>query len=181
MPVFAERMKDLTEHLRASIEGRGVALGQVHQATHHLLGEARTFMGNISLEHQHRAEELHEMLETFHDDLKDKVAEMRTNHRDGLAASRAEMRRKLEENRAARHSTVAEMRNAFAEARHAVADDLRAAGFAWREFTVSRHHGGTPATPAEAHHAAPAEEPAGAKPAGAKRAATKTRPRGRGK
>ena len=37
MPVFADQMKNFTDHLRISIENRTDALGQVHQATNHLL------------------------------------------------------------------------------------------------------------------------------------------------
>jgi len=50
MPVFTDHMKDFTDHLRISIENRTDALGQVHQATNHLLTAARTFMGNVSHE-----------------------------------------------------------------------------------------------------------------------------------
>lgn len=158
MPVFAERMKDFTDHLRLSIENREVALGEVHHATQNLLGAARTFMTHVTDEHQHRAEDLHEMLDEFHDDLQERVSEMRSGHRDHLEASRAEMRRKLDENCAARLHAVSNMRHAFSEARHAVADDLRAAGNAWREFTQDRHVRTTPTHPADRHHAAPAFE-----------------------
>ncbi|MFO0891264.1 MAG: hypothetical protein U0790_19235 [Isosphaeraceae bacterium] len=183
MPVFAERMKDLTDHLRDSIEHRGVALGEVHQATQNLLGAARTFMDNVTLEHHHRADELHEMLDEFRDDLQEKVKEMRRHHREHLHEMRAEMRHKLDENRATRHKTVKNMRHAFAEARLAVADDLRAAGHEWREFTVNRHAKEAPARPAETRHASPppAAKADGAKPRKAKESAPKSKPRGRAK
>ncbi len=181
MPIFAEQMKDLTDHLRDSIEGREDALDQVHQATHNLLGAARTFMDDVALEHHQRAEDLHDMLETFRDDLKDKVAEMQSNHRTRRETSREEMRRKLDEDRAARHKTVEEMRHAFAEARNAVAGDLRAAGQVWREFSA-RLHASKPFEPSrETHHAPPAEEPGGRKTREVGKTASKSKPKGRGK
>ncbi len=138
MPVFADRMKEFTDHLRISIEDRTDALGQVHQATNHLLAAARTFMGNVSHEHHVRAGELHEMLDKFHGDLADRVEDMRKRHRASLKQMQAELRQRLDENKAARHEAVKSMRDTFRQTRQEVADDLRAAGNAWREFTANR-------------------------------------------
>jgi hypothetical protein len=138
MPVFADRMKELTDHLRVSIEDRTDALGQVHQATHHLLGAARTFMTNVADEHHERAEELHETLEEFRGELADRVDEMREHHRDRLEHMSAETRKKLDETNVARHEAVKSMRSTFHKAQQEVAADLRDAGQAWREFTVNR-------------------------------------------
>ena len=81
MPVFADHMKDFTDHLRISIENRTDALGEVHQATNHLLTAARTFLGNVSHEHHVMAGELHEVLDKFHGDLSDRVEDLRERHR----------------------------------------------------------------------------------------------------
>ena len=137
MPVFADHMKDFTDHLRISIENRTDALGQVHQATNHLLTAARTFMGNVSHEHHLMAGELTEALDQFHGDLSDRVEDMRKRHRASLKQTQAELRQRLDDNKAARHETVKSMRQTFRETRQEVADDLRAAGNAWREFTAN--------------------------------------------
>ncbi len=141
MPVFADHMKDFTDHLRISIDNRTDALGQVHQATNHLLTAARSFMGNVSHEHAVMAGELHETLDKFHDDLMDRVKDMRKRHRTSLRQTQAELRQRLDENKAARNEAVTTMRDKFRESRQEVADDLRAASHAWREFTASRHGG----------------------------------------
>jgi|GEM_PF-5175856 len=138
MPVFADHMKDFTDHLRISIENRTDALGQVHQATNHLLTAARTFMGNVSHEHHLMAGELTEALDQFHGDLSDRVEDMRKRHRASLKQTQAELRQRLDDNKAARNESVKNMRQTFHETRQAVADDLRAASNAWREFTVNR-------------------------------------------
>ena len=139
MPVFGDQMKDFTDHLRISIENRTDALGQVHQATNHLLTAARTFMGNVSHEHQVMAGELTEVLDKFHGDLSDRVEDMRKRHRASLKQTQAELRQRLEDNKVARNESVETMRNTFREARQEVAADLHEASNAWREFTASRH------------------------------------------
>ncbi len=138
MPVFADRMKDFTDHLRISIENRTDALGQVHQATDHLLTAARSFMGSVSYEHHVMAGELHEVLDQFHGDLTDRVEDMRKRHRASLRQTQAELRQRLDDNKAARNESVKNMRHSFRESRQEVADDLRAASNAWREFTANR-------------------------------------------
>lgn len=138
MPVFADHMKDFTDHLRISIENRTDALGQVHQATNHLLTAARTFMGNVSHEHHLMAGELTEALDQFHGDLSDRVEDMRKRHRASLKQTQAELRQRLDDNKAARNESVKNMRQTFRETRQEVADDFRAASNAWREFTVNR-------------------------------------------
>jgi len=153
MPVFADRMKDFTDHLRISIENRTDALGQVHQATNHLLTAARTFMGNVSHEHHLMAGELTEALDKFHGDLSDRVEDMRKRHRASLKQTQDELRNRLDENSAARHESVESMRNTFRETRQEVADDLRAASNTWREFTANRH-GAEPHGTAAHHEAA---------------------------
>ena len=137
MPVFADHMKDFTDHLRISIENRTDALGQVHQATNHLLTAARTFMGNVSHEHHVMAGELHEVLDKFHGDLSDRVEDLRERHRASRKDMQAALRNRLDENTAARHESVKSMQQSFREARQEVADDLRAASNAWREFTAN--------------------------------------------
>jgi hypothetical protein len=154
MPVFAERMKDTTDHLRISIENRADVLGQVHQATNHLLHSARTFMADVSNENHERAGELHVMLTTFRGDLADRVSEMRERHRDSLGQMRDDMRQRLNDNRAARHEAVKDMRTTFQQARQEVADDVRAAAHVWHEFTITRHGKPVPKPEAETHHAA---------------------------
>ena len=134
MPVFADRMKDFTDHLRISIENRTDALGQVHQATDHLLTAARSFMGSVSYEHHVMAGELHEVLDQFHGDLTDRVEDMRKRHRASLRQTQAELRQRLDDNKAARNESVKNMRHSFRESRQEVADDLRAASNAWREI-----------------------------------------------
>jgi len=138
MPVFTDHMKDFTDHLRISIENRTDALGQVHQATNHLLTAARTFMGNVSHEHHVMAGELHEMLDKFHGDLNDRVEDLRERHRASRKDMQAALRSRLDENTAARHEAVKSLRQSFRETRQEIADDLRAASNAWREFTASR-------------------------------------------
>lgn len=138
MPVFADHMKDFTDHLRISIENRTDALGQVHQATNHLLTAARTFMGNVSHEHHVMAGKLHEVLDKFHGDLSDRVEDLRECHRASRRHMQAELRNGLDENTAARRQTVKNMRHTFRETRQEIADDLRAASNAWREFTANR-------------------------------------------
>jgi len=175
MPVFGDQMKDFTDHLRISIENRTDALGQVHQATNHLLTAARTFMGNVSHEHQVMAGELTEALDKFHGDLSDRVEDMRQRHRASLKQTQAELRQRLDDNKAARNESVETMRNTFREARQEVADDLRAASNAWREFTANRH-GAEPHGTAVDHEAAVATvEPA------APHHGKKTQPKGRRK
>jgi protein-tyrosine-phosphatase len=153
MPVFADRMKDFTDHLRISIENRSDALGQVHQATNHLLTAARSFMGNVSHEHTVMAGELHESLDKFHGDLADRVEDMRERHRASLKQTQAELRQRLDDNKAARNESVNDMRHTFREVRQEVADDLRAASHAWREFTMNRDTE-EPHKPEVAHKAA---------------------------
>jgi len=137
MPVFGDQMKNFTDHLRISIENRTDALGQVHQATNHLLTAARTFMGNVSHEHHVMAGELHEVLDKFHGDLNDRVEDLRERHRASRKDMQAALRSRLDENTAARHEAVKSLRQAFRETRQEVADDLRAASNAWREFTAN--------------------------------------------
>ncbi len=137
MPVFTDHMKDFTDHLRISIENRTDALGQVHQATNHLLTAARTFLGNVSHEHHVIAGELHEALDKFHGDLNDRVEDLRERHRASRKQMQAELRSRLDENSAARHEAVKSLRQAFRETRQEIADDLRAASNAWREFTAN--------------------------------------------
>ena len=137
MPVFTDHMKDFTDHLRISIENRTDALGQVHQATNHLLTAARTFLGNVSHEHHVIAGELHEVLDKFHGDLNDRVEDLRERHRASRKQMQAELRSRLDENTAARHEAVKSLRQAFRETRQEIADDLRAASNAWREFTAN--------------------------------------------
>ena len=139
MPVFADRMKDFTDHLRISIENRTDSLGQVHQATNHLLSAARSFMGNVSHEHHLMAGELHASLDQFHGDLTNRVEDMRKRHCASLRQTQAELRQRLDDNKAARNESVKNMRQTFREARQEVSDDLRAASHAWREFSVNRH------------------------------------------
>ena len=124
MPVFADHMKDFTDHLRISIENRTDALGQVHQATDHLLTAARTFMGNVSHEHHVMAGELHEVLDKFHGDLSDRVEDLRERHRASRKDMQAALRSRLDENTAARHEAVKSMRQTFRETRREIADDL---------------------------------------------------------
>ena len=138
MPVFADRMKELTDHLQVSIEDRTDALGLVHQATNNVLHAARSFMEEVADAHEERAEELHETLEQFRGDLADRVDNMRQNHRDRLKHMRDETRHSLDENKAARHEAVSNMRRTFIKAGQEVAADLRAAGQAWHEFTATR-------------------------------------------
>ena len=138
MPVFGDHMKDFTDHLRISIDNRTDALGQVHQATNDLLTSARTFMGNVTLEHHVMAGELTETLDKFHGDLSDRVEDLRERHRASRKQMQEALRSRLDENTAARQETVKSMRNTFSEARQEVADDLRAASNAWREFTGTR-------------------------------------------
>ncbi len=160
MPVFANHMKDLTEHLRISIENRSDALGQVHQATNHLLTAARSFMGDVSHEHQVMAGELHEMLDEFHGDLSDRVEDMRKRHRASLKQTQDELRQRLDDNKAARTETVENMRQSFHEVREEVADDLREASQSWREFTATRHVAKPQEATVEQKAAARAVEPA---------------------
>jgi len=183
MPVFADRMKELADHLRVSIEDRTDALGQVHHATHHLLGAARTFMTNVADEHHERAEELHETLEEFRGDLADRVDDMRQQHRDRLEHMRAETRRSLDENKAARHEAVRNMRSTFLKAQQEVAADLRDAGQAWREFTVNRTVKATPKPAVESHHVATtvAAPQHGTKPRQTQQTFGKPKSKGRGK
>ncbi len=153
MPVFGDQMKNFTDHLRISIENRTDALGQVHQATNHLLTAARDFMGNVSHEHQVMAGELTEALDKFHGDLSDRVEDLRKRHRASLKQTHDELRQRLDDNKAARNESVENMRNTFRETRQEVADDLRAASNTWHEFTASRH-GAEPHGTAAHHEAA---------------------------
>ena len=137
MPVFTDHMKNFTDHLRISIENRTDALGQVHQATNHLLTAARTFLGNVSHEHHVMAGELHEVLDKFHGDLSDRVEDLRERHRASRKDMQAALRSRLDENTAARHEAVKSLRQTFRETRQEIADDLRAASNAWREFTAN--------------------------------------------
>jgi len=175
MPVFGDQMKNFTDHLRISIENRTDALGQVHQATNHLLTAAREFMGNVSHEHQVMAGELTEALDKFHGDLSDRVEDMRKRHRASLKQTQDELRQRLDDNKTARNESVENLRNTFREARQEVADDLRAASNTWREFTASRH-GAEPHGTA-AHHEAAVETVEPAAPHHGK----KTQPKGRRK
>jgi len=179
MPVFGDQMKNFTDHLRISIENRTDALGQVHQATNHLLTAAREFMGNVSHEHQVMAGELTEALDKFHGDLSDRVEDMRKRHRASLKQTQDELRQRLNDNKAARNESVESMRNTFREQRQEVADDLRAASNTWREFTANRH-GAAPDGPAVHHKAAVATvEPAA--PQHGKKTQETTKPKGRRK
>jgi len=137
MPVFADRMKNFTDHLRISIDNRTDALGQVHKATNHLLTAARSFMGSVAHERQLMAGELHEVLDQFHGDLTDRVEDMRQRHRDSLRKTQAELRERLDDTKAARNESVKNLRQTFRDSRQEVADDLRAASQVWREFTVN--------------------------------------------
>ncbi len=175
MPVFGDQMKDFTDHLRLSIENRTDALGQVHQATNHLLTAARTFMGNVSHEHHVIAGELTEALDKFHGDLSDRVEDMRKRHRTSLKQTQAEVRQRLDDNKAARNESVENMRNTFREARQEVAADLHAASNTWREFTASRHSA-KPHGPAVDHE--PAAETVDS---AASQHGKKTQPKGRRK
>ena len=138
MPVFAQRMKDFTDHLQSSIEDRADALNQVHQSTTQLLDAARAFVAGVTHEHHEMADELHASLTQFHDDLSDRVAGMREHHRDSLNQTRADLRHRLDENQATRHQTVKSMRHSFAEARRQVSDDLRGARDEWQKFAATR-------------------------------------------
>jgi len=185
MPVFADRMKDFTDHLRISIENRTDALGQVHQATNHLLTAARSFVGNISHEHHVMAGELHEVLDQFHGDLTDRVEDMRKRHRASLRQTQDELRQRLDDNKAARNESVKNMRHSFRESRQEVADDLRAASNAWREFTADRHVAESNGPAAEHKAAVETVEPAapqdGEKPQQTKENFGTTKPKGRRK
>jgi DNA anti-recombination protein RmuC len=138
MPVFAQRMKDFTDHLQSSIENRADALEQVHQSTNQLLDAARTFVAGVTHEHHEMAGELHASLTQFHDDLSDRVEGMRKHHRDSLDQTRADLRQRLDENQATRNQTVKTMRHAFADARRQVADDLHGARDEWQTFAATR-------------------------------------------
>ncbi len=138
MPVFANRMRDFTDQLKASIEHRSEALDVVHEATRHLLGDAQKFMGEVAREHESRADQLQEMLCAFRGDLADRVETMRQQHRTSRHEMRTDLRNRLDAVQAARHQDVQQMRQKFHEARQEVAEDIRAAANLWREFTLGR-------------------------------------------
>jgi gas vesicle protein len=138
MADFADRMKTFTDHLKASIDSRGEALSRVHAATEELLGDARTFLGNVTEEHQTMARELRETMDAHREDRTQKVAEMRNNHQASLRAMREDLNHMLSETHKTRCEDVNQLCTEFRETRHALAKDLSQAASAWREFAASR-------------------------------------------
>jgi gas vesicle protein len=134
MAEFADRMKSFTDHLRSSIQNRGEALSQVHEATEHLRDDARTFLSNVADEHRTRAEELHATLASHRKECNQKVSEMRQGHQDSLRTMRQDLQHMLSESRKARQDAVHELTETFQHTRHELADDLREASNAWHEF-----------------------------------------------
>ena len=155
MADFADRMKSFTEHLRGSIQTRGEALSQIHVSTGHLLGDARTFLGNVADDQKERAEELRATLASQRKECCQNVAEMRQGHQDSLRKMRDDLNQLLSETRKAREDTVEEMTEEFQEARHALATDLLQAASAWHEFAARVH---VKPAPAENHRAEAAQQ-----------------------
>jgi len=138
MAEFADRMKSFTDHLKTSIEMRGEALARVHSATEELLGDARTFLGNVANEHQTMAHELRETMDANRKDGSRKLAELRNAHQESLCSMREDLNHMLSETRKTRHENVNQLNNQFRETRQAIAKDLSEASSAWREFAASR-------------------------------------------
>jgi hypothetical protein len=138
MADFVDRMKSFTDHLKSSIEMRGEALSRVHAATDQLLGDARTFLGNVTAEHKTMAEELHATMDSNREDRTQKVAEMRNTHQESLRTMRDDLNHMLSETRKMRSEGVSQLCTEFRDTRHALAKDLSQAASAWREFAASR-------------------------------------------
>jgi gas vesicle protein len=138
MADFADRMKSFTDHLESSIEMRGEALSRVHAATEQLLGDARTFLGNVTEEHKTMARELRETMDAHRKDRTETVAEMRKNHQESLNAMRDDLNHILSETHKTRCEDVNQLCTEFRETRHALAKDLSQAASAWREFAARR-------------------------------------------
>jgi len=115
MADFTESMKAFTDRLRASIDDRDESLAHVHQATTDLLGAARTFLDNVGLENELRAEQVHAFMSNSRANRCETVKAMRDAHREGLAAMSDEMHRSLDEATKGRVEEV----NAFMTASHA--------------------------------------------------------------
>jgi hypothetical protein len=133
MAEFADRMKTFTDHLKSSIEMRGEALARVHAATDELLGDARTFLGNVTEAHGTMARELRETMEANRKDRCETVAEMRNNHQESLRSMRDDLNHMLSETRKMRCEDVNQLCTEFRDTRHALAKDLSQAASAWRE------------------------------------------------
>jgi gas vesicle protein len=138
MADFADRMKSFTDHLESSIEMRGEALSRVHAATEQLLGDARTFLGNVTEEHKTMARELRETMDAHRKDRTETVAEMRKNHQESLNAMRDDLNHILSETHKTRCEDVNQLCTEFRETRNALAKDLSQAASAWREFAARR-------------------------------------------
>jgi uncharacterized coiled-coil DUF342 family protein len=138
MAEFADRMQTFTDHLKTSIDMRGEALSRVHAATEELLGDARTFLGDVTEGHKTMARELRETMDAHRKDCCEKVAEMRNNHQESLRTMRGDLNHMLSETRKTRSENVNQLCTEFRESRDALAKDLSQAASAWRKFASSR-------------------------------------------
>lgn len=132
MAEFNDRMMAFTDRLKSSIEGRGEALANVHQATVDLLGGARTFLDGVAHEHKAMAEELNQFLATTRANRDETVTAMRNSHREFLDNVTAEHGVRTEDvngflttSRTNRVETVGAMRDTHREELGAMCDEMR--------------------------------------------------------
>jgi hypothetical protein len=161
MASFADQMATFTDHLRSSIRDRGESLVRVHEATGTLLNDARTFMNDVTVEHQSMAQELTATLAAHRTERTEKVGAMRHEHQESLQQMRHDMRTMLDESNAARLAAVADLRNEAQQTRAALSDDLRKASQAWHAFTAgsARPSAAEPATKDHTSPARPSRRP----------------------
>jgi hypothetical protein len=155
MASFADQMATFTDHLRSSIRDRGESLVRVHEATGTLLTDARTFMNDVTVEHQSMAQELTATLAAHRTERTEKAGAMRHEHQESLQQMRHDMRTMLNEANTARLEAVAELRNEAQQTRAALSDDLRKASQAWHEFAAGSARPAA-AEPVAKDHSSPA-------------------------
>lgn len=128
----AEKMKALTEEIASCTRERTSALADLTEHTERLLGDARSFVKQLDLEHQDRATEVRSSLAAHRRDFKEQANAFRQSCFQQSKVMRADLHEMLLTNQNARQQKLSELRQAFQETQREVARDLQEAGRIWR-------------------------------------------------
>ncbi len=134
---FAERMKALVDDLRLSKKDRAAAISRLKDQTEFLLGEARSFLGQLDQGHLAMATHLRCTLAAHNQARREQVQEVRQAHFQERRAMRDRLRDMLFQTKKTRHDHLRHLRGSFRLNQRVLAEDFRRSAKAWRQLGSS--------------------------------------------
>ncbi|MDR3637647.1 MAG: hypothetical protein P4L84_27825 [Isosphaeraceae bacterium] len=131
---FNDQMKTMTMQIRVCGTERRDALGLIYQDTDRVLENARTFVSQVSADHQAMADQLHENLSDQRTALHDQVQDMRRHNQEGLQQMGDDLRERLGKEKRHLKKEVGLLLRRCSKSRHHLAEDLRHASLTWQKF-----------------------------------------------